>query len=620
VVLLLAVGALPLPSIAAQSKRCIPSCKKQRRDCVRTFKQQLRVLKRDCNGTACKSAQRQAFKTRRQQCKKLFREICKPCCREGDGECIAISLHSAEVPPGGSVTSDTAGDGPTEADPVELTVTCPNAGRVAIAKAFRTAQLPKEFEALGVEFIVSAHDSTQEEPLVLTFYVDATRIPKNDAALEIFRDGLLVTPCWRDTTSAFPDPCVASGDRLLSGDARIRVRTSNASTRISEDERISASTWTVAERICGNGTLDADEECDPPGTIGDECPACQLCRPGCVCGEVPPDSCEPNPAGGPDLAGFTVVEGYIDVGWTGTGHNKEIAVGSQVFFACLRDCDASTDPDCTGLGPTGPGSLNGVTAGAPFPVLAENIPVCIENRFAEDIEVRSLNLETGAVDMRVRLETSAFLTGNRDSPCPTCSGSSVGATGTCRTGRNHGESCTTHAVDPQFGNTSSDCPPVGVDFTGAIDVVLDPITSGTATLDATKLCTGGSCHCSGQTKVNDCDLPASCDASNCPGPDAPGERRLGADQACCTSGGEITGCFFDTIERKGEPVPVSPPWPDLTYPKFSTSADVAAAFCIPATQNNSIDVPVGLPGPGAFVFTGDACVDFSGRGARLRRP
>jgi hypothetical protein len=341
---------------------------------------------------------------------------------------------------------------------------------------------------------------------------------------------------------------------------------------------------------------------------------------------TPPSGCPANEAGGPNLLTMTVVEGAdLDAGWTGLGHNSGVVMGASVY-ACLQDCDKDSNPVCTGNGPTGPGSLNGKTYGPPLPLVAGNVATCVINEFTEPITIRELNLETGEVEMRVKLNSIVYLTGDKQHPCPTCSGKSVGDAGTCRGGPKTGNSCTTEGTTANFGNTSSSCTPSAADNQGTLAIELDPITSGTTPpLIADMPCSGGLCPCPGggnTLKMNECDNPASCseevclttcdknDPTNCGSDDVRNGIQPGIDQQCCKKGSDTIPCFKDDISRTGEAVPGEPVWPDLTYPK-SAVGKVAAVFCIPATNSNTINTATGLGGPGAFILPGRATVEFA---------
>jgi hypothetical protein len=360
---------------------------------------------------------------------------------------------------------------------------------------------------------------------------------------------------------------------------------------------------------CGNGVVEPEfgEDCDPPGRIG-SCPACQRCLADCTCMTTPPTaSCPPNSGGGPNLAGFTVRPGAdLDTGWVGIGHDQEVVIDAQAF-ACLDGCNTTTDPECTGTGPTGHGSLNDRLFGPPLPLLAADVATCVVNEWLATgdqpaLEIRNLDLRTGEAEMAIALRPIVFLTGNKQRPCPTCTGRSVGETGVCIGGRRAGLRCTTQGRTVRLGNTSSDCLPPAADNAGELVVVLDPVTTGTSTRPATIPCAGGLCPCPGQDKVNNCrgGVGACRSSASCPDPTQP----------CCQTGDGLNGCFVGDVVRTGTAATAQPLWPDPTYPKLAEGTKLAATFCIPATNSSNINTPVGLPGPGAAILPGNVCVDF----------
>jgi hypothetical protein len=348
----------------------------------------------------------------------------------------------------------------------------------------------------------------------------------------------------------------------------------------------------------------------------------------CITGPLDPtaERCPPNSAGGPNLLALTLQAGSdLDVGWTGASHNHGVVIGAQAF-ACLDDCDTSSDPTCTGTIPFGAGTINGTTFGPPMPLLtADTIGTCIVSRWTSDIGVgpsvvRSANLQTGEIDMRVTLKWEVFLTGNKERPCPICSGApTVGASGTCEGGPDNGKPCVTEGLSERFGPTSSDCQPIAADSVGILDLELDPLTSGQAASVGRFPCTGGFCPRADQARVNNCVQPATCDASQCPSDDVASGIQPGVDQTCCVGGGNTIGCFpadgetpsDPLIVRNGEAAVGQPPWPGLTYPKIARGGKVASVFLIDATQAQTINTSTGLPGPGALEFVADVCVDFS---------
>jgi hypothetical protein len=152
-------------------------------------------------------------------------------------------------------------------------------------------------------------------------------------------------------------------------------------------------------------------------------------------------------------------------------------------------------------------------------------------------------------------------------------------------------------------------------------------------LEATTPCPGGHCPCpSGGivlAQMNSClpnspCLPPSDPNSKCPSDDVKSGLNTGIDQACCqtgtTTGGVpiINGCFgedrpgtdedFDIV-RNGTPAIPQPAWPDPTYPKIATDGTVVSAFCVPPTNANTINTPIGLGGPGAILAEVQTCVD-----------
>jgi hypothetical protein len=249
------------------------------------------------------------------------------------------------------------------------------------------------------------------------------------------------------------------------------------------------------------------------------------------------------------------------------------------------------------------GSLNGTTLGPPVPLVAGDVAMCVANEWRGEnaLEIREVNLETGETELAVDLKAVLYLTGNRQRPCPTCSGRLIGARGQCLGGQHDGLACTTEGTTGAFGNVSSDCLPPFADTAGELDITLDPVTTGTTTLMATIPCSRGPCHCPGQARSNNCYRGANdCQIRpTCPDP----------TQSCCETGDGLRGCFVGDISRTGTPVPLDPPWGDNDYPKISRGGYVASTFCIPPTNSSLINTPVGVPGPGAFVLPGIMCVD-----------
>jgi hypothetical protein len=134
----------------------------------------------------------------------------------GTGQCAESA--SATLTAGGTLSTDSEGDGATPADPVETSVTTPLAGPVSIAESAATAASPTAFSFLGQQVQISAPAATPANPLVLVFRLDAS-----NAVLQVFRNGVAVPDCPGD-------PCVAARSTLSDGDVQLTVRTSVAST------------------------------------------------------------------------------------------------------------------------------------------------------------------------------------------------------------------------------------------------------------------------------------------------------------------------------------------------------------------------------------------------------
>jgi len=138
---------------------------------------------------------------------------------------FADEIADGGVPSGGgTVTTDTEGDGATAADPIETTVTSPNPGSIEITEGSITGTPPGSFTFVGQQVSINAPAATVGNPLILVFTIDSSvGAPLNVA---IFRNGLLVPSC--SGAGATPNPCVANR-QLVAGDVQITVRTSTAS-------------------------------------------------------------------------------------------------------------------------------------------------------------------------------------------------------------------------------------------------------------------------------------------------------------------------------------------------------------------------------------------------------
>jgi protocatechuate 3,4-dioxygenase beta subunit len=143
---------------------------------------------------------------------------------------------SGDVTAGGTLTTDRSGAGATSTDPVATTVQIPEGGtggEVVIDESPIT-QAPAEPGAwvfLTQQVTIEAPDATVENPLVLTFLLDGSRLLPGETASDVhmFRDGVLVPACNNPEAGvAVPAPCV-SQQGMAGDDVRIVVLTDHAS-------------------------------------------------------------------------------------------------------------------------------------------------------------------------------------------------------------------------------------------------------------------------------------------------------------------------------------------------------------------------------------------------------
>jgi parallel beta-helix repeat protein len=133
------------------------------------------------------------------------------------------------VGPGGSVTTDPEGMGPTVNDPVETSVTTPTAGTVSIEETPATEPPPEGFYLIGQQVTITAPDVTIDDPLTIVFKIHSLQIPPGGLSeIVVFKDGVPVEDCTGALGEASPDPCISS--RLMpNGDGEITVLTASAS-------------------------------------------------------------------------------------------------------------------------------------------------------------------------------------------------------------------------------------------------------------------------------------------------------------------------------------------------------------------------------------------------------
>jgi hypothetical protein len=206
----------------------------------------------------------------------------------------------------------------------------------------------------------------------------------------------------------------------------------------------------------------------------------------------------------------------------------------------------STDADCAGF----PGACAFDATcffGPPVPV--NGFPTtCVVNTFAQDAS-GTVDLATGDSSISINLASRVFLSIGLPTPCPECIG------GTCNYGDNIGQPCTTNNVN----QTSLDCLPGAGTFVATLPVNLTPLT-------------------------NDTNTQTAADGIFCPGQ---------------TNAGAFGQSAAEAISQTGAP------GGDLTdnLPHPSTLVSI---FCIPSTNNASVDGIADLPGPGSISLPGNA--------------
>src|SRR5512134_823106 len=81
IVLLLGAFAPPPAGAASARKQCIKErCERQKKDCLKAFKQQFKDAKKGCDDKTCKKKAQKTFKQGQKACKKAAAP-CKQCCK-----------------------------------------------------------------------------------------------------------------------------------------------------------------------------------------------------------------------------------------------------------------------------------------------------------------------------------------------------------------------------------------------------------------------------------------------------------------------------------------------------------------------------------------------------------
>ncbi len=130
----------------------------------------------------------------------------------------------------GSVTTDPANNGATATDPFVATVTTPVGGDISITQVSLTEPVSSnDYLIFDQQYDINAPAATVEQPLILTFRVDASKLAGQTAqTLVVFRNGELIGNCIVPGVTD-PDACVDTRTTFPDGDVQLTVRTSHAS-------------------------------------------------------------------------------------------------------------------------------------------------------------------------------------------------------------------------------------------------------------------------------------------------------------------------------------------------------------------------------------------------------
>jgi hypothetical protein len=333
----------------------------------------------------------------------------------------------------------------------------------------------------------------------------------------------------------------------------------------------------------------------------------------------------------------------LDVGWTGIYHDQPLGSGGALSFSvdcpgtflgqcgdcalsgpiasttvvnnhrCQNDTSVTctSDADCTGGGCV-------FFFGAPLPISGGGVPVCVTNR-VDGAVTGTIQPELGSGTSNIAIVFTNFSGITIERPCPTCSGATLGAQGTCQGGARDGMGCTTHGVGPTFGNTSFDCPPDPSGDIGSSNLPLN-LTTGTRELAASTTCTGpggGQCYCAGQVAPNQCtDGVCTVDASG------QGTCNGGpVDQVCdvesfrtCTTNADCPATGDTCVSRNRSCLGPTDASGTVNASIVRTGkADQAnplqvATFCVDATRSTAVNTAAGFPGPGGLLLPTAVCI------------
>jgi hypothetical protein len=339
----------------------------------------------------------------------------------------------------------------------------------------------------------------------------------------------------------------------------------------------------VVPPTCGNGALDAGEDCDASAPAPDDaCPSDTPCSPTCTC------AC---PARFELVADASDPDSRIDAGWTGFVHEGLFLSDAKVTLA-VTSCDDGDGADlardprcgvCTLAGPvpnaaagagdvpnrrcTGDPSLACATdldcagsgacaffVGAPLPftlpsggcacsvggcVCSQSLGSCVLTHFAEPL-TGTIDVESGEMALAATVTSRVVYPVDLDAPCPICAGDATPndgtPDGTCTAGPRSGQPCDAHGTSPigPFGATSFDCPVDPSTLAGA-EAHTSRLVLATAGRTATITAASPGCTATGYSALRcACDTcsdgaatPCASDADCAPGDTCGGLRCLG---------------------------------------------------------------------------------------------
>ena len=131
------------------------------------------------------------------------------------------------------MSTDSGGTGATPSDPVETTITTPNAGTVSIHEGSVTESAPSGFSFFGQQVDITAPPATPQAPLEIGFDLSAALLPPGQSAatIEVFKDGALVPECPGATTAPPGGGACVSGRETVppDGNVHLTVLTTSAS-------------------------------------------------------------------------------------------------------------------------------------------------------------------------------------------------------------------------------------------------------------------------------------------------------------------------------------------------------------------------------------------------------